>query len=385
MRQLAAELSEADHRKNEFLATLAHELRNPLAPICNGLQLMKLAGGQHEAIDQARAMMERQLTHMVRLVDDLMDVSRISQGKLELRKKPILLTTALNSAIEASGAAIEQKRHQLIVQFPAQPLMVDADLTRLAQVFQNLLNNAAKYSESGGQIHLSVESQGTHATVTIKDAGVGIAADQLPHIFEMFTQVDRSLDMSQGGLGIGLSLVKQLVGMHGGTVEAKSGGPGHGSAFVVTLPLMDQTLERHVPGGDEKAAASPLPLKILVVDDNRDGADSLSEMLQLMGNDTRTGYDGEQAVAMAVDYRPDVILLDIGLPKLNGYEACRAIRQQAWSQGMVLIAVTGWGQDKDRSRTREAGFDHHMVKPLDPQELMKILDGLNLAHQEGLS
>ena len=383
LRQLAAQLSEADHRKNEFLATLAHELRNPLAPIRNGLQLMKLAGGQHEATDQPRAMMERQLTHMVRLVDDLMDASRISQGRLELRKEPILLTTALNSAIEASDPMIGQKHHQLIVQLPVQPLMVDADLTRLAQVFQNLLNNAAKYSEPGGQIAVRVERHDHEVIVTVKDSGVGIATDQLPRIFEMFTQVDRSLNMSQGGLGIGLSLVQRLVAMHSGKVEARSGGLGQGSEFAVTLPLLHHEAQDSAPDSDndnEKSVTSPLPLKILVVDDNRDGADSLSEMLQLMGNDTRTGYDGEQAVAMAGEYRPDVILLDIGLPKLNGYEACRLIRKQAGGQGVVLIAVTGWGQEKDRDRTKEAGFDHHLVKPVDPQDLMKMLGGLNVAH-----
>ena len=382
LRQLAAELSEADHRKNEFLATLAHELRNPLAPIRNGLQLMKLAGGQHEAIDQARAMMERQLTHMVRLVDDLMDASRISQGKLELRKQPISLTAVLNSAIEASSAMVESRKHQLIVDLPAHTLMVDADLTRLAQVFQNLLNNAAKYSEPGGQIHVTVKSHGGEARVTIKDSGVGIATAQLPRIFEMFTQVDRSLEMSQGGLGIGLSLVQRLVNMHGGTVEATSAGLGQGSEFVVHLPLLNEWTQPIAPDSHDKPAASSMPLKILVVDDNRDGADSLSEMLQLMGNDTRTGYDGLQAVALAGAYQPDVILLDIGLPKLNGYEACGLIRENAAGKPLVLIAVTGWGQDKDRDRTRAAGFDHHLVKPVDPMALMKMLDGLSLQHPQ---
>lgn len=380
LRQAAADLSEAHRRKDEFLATLAHELRNPLAPIRSGLQLMKLSGGQHETVEQARAMMERQLTHMVRLVDDLMDASRISQGKLELRRQPISLNAVLKSAVESSGALIEQKRHQLTVKLPAQPLLVDADLTRLAQVFQNLLNNAAKYSEQGGQIHLTVDSQGSDATVTIKDSGVGIATDQLPRIFEMFTQLDRSLDMSQGGLGIGLSLVKRLIDMHGGRVEARSGGLGQGSEFVVTLPLIDQSTHHGASGVDEAQSLSQSPLRILVVDDNRDGADSLSEMLGLMGNDTRTGYDGEQAVSIAGEYRPDVILLDIGLPKLNGYEACRRIRQQPWSKKIVLIAVTGWGQDKDRSRTHEAGFDHHLVKPVDPQELMSLLAGLDVSN-----
>ena len=380
LRLVADDLFNANRRKDEFLATLAHELRNPLAPIRNGLQLMKLSGGQNVAVEQARAMMERQLTHMVRLVDDLMDASRISQGKLELRKQPISLTTVLTTAIESSGALIEQKRHQLIVKLPAQALLVDADLTRLAQVFQNLLNNAAKYSEEGGKIHLTVEGQGNDAVVTIRDAGVGIAADQLPLIFEMFTQVDRSLDMSQGGLGIGLSLVKRLVDMHGGRVEARSGGLGHGSEFVVTLPLVDQAAQHGPPGVDQILAAPQASLKILVVDDNRDGADSLSEMLDLMGNDTRTGYDGEEAVSIAGEYQPDVILLDIGLPKLNGYEACRLIRQQPWGKNIVLLAVTGWGQEKDRSRTQQAGFDHHLVKPVDPQELMQLLGGLDVTH-----
>lgn len=380
LRQAAADLSEAHRRKDEFLATLAHELRNPLAPIRNGLQLMKLSGDQHETVEQARAMMERQLSHMVRLVDDLMDASRISQGKLELRRQPISLNAVLNSAVESSGALIEQKRHQLIVKLPAQPLLVDADLTRLAQVFQNLLNNAAKYSEQGGQIHLTVDSQGSEGVVTIKDSGVGIATDQLPLIFEMFTQVDRSLNMSQGGLGIGLSLVKRLVDMHGGRVEARSGGLGQGSEFVVTLPLVDQAAQHGTPGVDQILAAPQASLKILVVDDNRDGADSLSELLDLMGNDTRTGYDGEEAVSIAGEYQPDVILLDIGLPKLNGYEACRLIRQQPWGKNIVLIAVTGWGQEKDRSRTQQAGFDHHLVKPVDPQELMQLLGGLDVTH-----
>ena len=363
--------------KDVFLATLAHELRNPLAPIRNGLQLMKLSGVQNDSVEQARAMMDRQLTHMVRLVDDLMDASRISQGKLELRKQPMLLEVVINSAIESSNAMITQKHHKLIVNLPVQPLVVDADLTRLAQVFQNLLNNAAKYTEEGGNIYLTVESLGNEGVVTIKDAGVGIAADQLPHIFEMFTQVDRSLDMSQGGLGIGLSLVKQLVGMHGGKVEAKSTGLGHGSEFVVTLPLLDPSTLNSTLAADKLQAVRQAALKILVVDDNRDGADSLSEMLGLIGNDTRTGYDGEQALVLAAEYQPDVILLDIGLPKLNGYEVCRRIRAQAWSQAMVLIAVTGWGQEKDRNLTREAGFDHHLVKPVDPEALMKLLEGLS--------
>ena len=378
LRHLAAELSELNNRKDEFLATLAHELRNPLAPIRNGLQMMKLAGGQTATAEKARTMMERQLTQMVRLVDDLMDVSRINQGKLELRKEPIPLGAVLSSAVESSSELFGKKRHDLTINLPSQLLIVDADMTRLAQVFLNLLNNAAKYSDPGGHIQLNVDCQGSDAVVTVKDNGVGIAADQLPHVFEMFTQVNRSLDMSQGGLGIGLSLVKRLVEMHGGSVEGKSDGPGKGSEFVVRLPLVIEASQPQLHDVEDGPAAMTPSLRILVVDDNRDGADSLSEMLNLMGNDTRTAYDGQQGVDIAEVYRPDLVLLDIGLPKLNGYEACRHIRQQPWGKDTVLVAVTGWGQDKDRRRTREAGFDHHLVKPVDPQDLITLLAKLNL-------
>jgi len=381
LRQLAADLSEADRRKNEFLATLAHELRNPLAPIRNGLQVMKLAGGKQATIEQARSMMERQLTQMVRLVDDLMDVSRISRGKLELRKERVPLAAVLNSAVETSRPMIEQMGHELTVTLPKQALFVDADLTRLAQVFLNLLNNAAKYSDPGGHILLNVERQGSDAVVTVKDTGVGIAADQLPHIFEMFTQVDRSLEKSQGGLGIGLTLVKRLVEMHGGRVEAKSEGPGKGSEFVVRLLVVVEASQPQAPGVEDEPAATESSLRILIVDDNRDGADSLSQMLKMMGNDTRTAYDGQQGVDTAGEYRPDVVLLDIGLPKLNGYDACRRIREQPWGKAVVLIAVTGWGQDEDRRRSHEAGFDHHLVKPVDPQALMAMLARFNVGHE----
>ena len=380
LRQLAADLSEAHHRKDEFLATLAHELRNPLAPIRNGLQLMKLVGGQPANIEQTRSMMERQLTQMVRLVDDLMDVSRISRGKLELRKERVPLAAVLSSAVETSRPLIEQMGHELTVTLPKLPLIVDADMTRLAQVFLNLLNNAAKYGDRGGHIQLNVERQGSDVVVTVKDTGIGIAADQLPRIFEMFTQVDRSLEKSQGGLGIGLTLVKRLVEMHGGRVEARSEGPGKGSEFVVRLPLAIELMRNRATDEEKEQPAGKSSLRILIVDDNRDGADSLSMMLEIMGNDTRTAYDGQQGVDMAGEFRPDVVLLDIGLPKLNGYEACRRIREQSWGEGVMLIAVTGWGQDEDRRRSQEAGFDHHMVKPVDPQDLMKMLAGLEKAN-----
>lgn len=384
LRQLAAELSQADRRKDEFLATLAHELRNPLAPIRAGLQLMKLAGGQAATIEQARSIMERQVTQMVRLVDDLMDVSRISRGKIELRKERIPLVAILNSAVETSRPLIEQMGHELTITLPKQPLIVDADMTRLAQVFLNLLNNAAKYSDRGGRITLAVERQGSNVVVSVKDTGVGIAADQLPHIFDMFTQVDRSLEKSQGGLGIGLTLVKRLVEMHGGRVEAKSEGPGKGCEFVVRLPVVIEASKPQESGGEAEQPAKSSH-RVLVVDDNRDGADSVAMMLRIMGNDVRTAYDGQAGVEMAGEFRPDVILLDIGLPKLNGYEACHRIREQAWGKGVVLIAVTGWGQDDDRRRSHEAGFDHHIVKPVDLQTLMKMLAGLDVGHEYQLT
>jgi len=377
LRQLAAELSEANLRKDEFLATLAHELRNPLAPIRNGLQLMKLAGGQQQAsIEQARSMMERQLTQMVRLVDDLMDVSRISLGKLELRKEQLPLARVLSSAVETSRPLIEQMGQELDFTPPDPSVIVYGDLTRLAQVFLNLLNNAAKYSNQGGRIQVNIELLGSEVVVAVKDTGIGIAADQLPRIFGMFTQLDGSLEKSQGGLGIGLTLVKRLVEMHGGMIEAHSEGPGKGSEFIVRLPLVLKANQVQSLGVENEQAASKSSLRILIVDDNRDGADSLAEMLALLGNDTCAAYDGQQGVDRAEEYRPDVIVFDIGMPKLNGYEACRVIRNRPWGKKVVLIAVTGWGQEKDRKRTREAGFDHHLVKPVDPQDLMKILAGL---------
>ncbi len=374
-RRLLAALSEADQRKDEFLATLAHELRNPLAPIRNGLQVMRMAGGNRNAVEQARTMMDRQLTQLVRLVDDLMDVSRISQGKIELHREQVQLAAVVSSAVETSRPLIEQMGHELKVRMPKAPIVVDADLTRLAQVFLNLLNNSAKYTERGGRIWLTADQQGNDVAVSVKDNGIGIAADQLPRLFKMFSQLDHASEKSQGGLGIGLTLVKRLVEMHGGRIEARSEGLGKGSEFIVRLPVVVEAPRRQASRREESATVKS-SLRILVVDDNRDGADSLAMMLRVMGNDTRIAYDGEEAVTAAVEYRPDVILLDIGLPKLTGYEACRRIRQQPDGKRSVIIAQTGWGKDEDRQRTHEAGFDHHMVKPVDPTSLMKLLAGL---------
>jgi signal transduction histidine kinase len=366
-------LMDADRRKDEFLATLAHELRNPLAPIRNGLQVMRLTRGNTEAIEQSHAMMERQLQQMVRLVDDLMDISRISRGKLELKTEQVQLAAVVSSAVETSRPIIDQLGHELTVTLPEQPILIDADMTRLAQVLSNLLNNAAKYSEQGGHIWLTVEHQGRDVVVSVRDAGIGIATDQLPRIFDMFSQVDRSLERSQCGLGIGLTLVRQLVDLHGGTVEARSKGLGEGSEFVVRLPVVVGVTVPQAEGGGEDRAAPKLALRILIVDDNRDSAASLSIMLKLMGHDTGTAYDGEEAVAAVGEFRPDVILLDIGLPKLNGYDACRRIREQPGGEKLFIIAQTGWGQEDDRQRSQDVGFDHHLVKPIDTGVLMKLL------------
>ena len=373
LRDVAARLSEADRRKDEFLATLAHELRNPLAPIRNALQVMRLAPDDGETVEKARTMMERQIAQMVRLVDDLLDVSRISRGKLDLRLERVELAAVLSSALETSRPLIEAGGHALTVVLPPDPILLDADMTRLAQVFANVLNNAAKYSDPGGRIAVVAELRGDAAVVSVRDTGVGIPPDMIPTIFDLFTQVDRSLEKSQGGLGIGLSLVKRLVEMHGGTVEARSDGQGLGSEFAVRLPVIagEPTAEPPRPIGASEAPS--VRRRIAVADDNVDSAESLGQLLELLGNDVRTANDGMAAVALAAEFRPDVILLDIGMPKLNGYEACRRIREQPWGKTAVIIALTGWGQDDDRRLSKEAGFDHHLVKPVDPAELERLL------------
>lgn len=369
--RLIEQLRDADQRKDEFLATLAHELRNPLAPIRNGLHLMRLAGAEG-AIEQARTMMERQMAVLVHLVDDLLDVSRVSRGKLELRRERIALRAVVEAAIETTRPVIEQSGHQLGVDLPEQPVLVDGDLTRLAQVVSNLLNNAAKYTHHGGEITLSVRLEGSIAVLAVTDNGIGIPAHMLERVFELFTQVDRALEKTTGGLGIGLSLVKGLVEMHGGTVTAFSAGEGRGSTFCVRLPLAAAVVLGPATRLD------PLPdarmrRRILVCDDNVDSAQSLGLLLELLGNEVRIGHDGEQAVAMAEAFLPDLILLDIGMPRLNGYDACRDIRAQPWGAPMFVVAMTGWGQDEDRRRSQAAGFDLHLVKPVDPIALQRLL------------
>ncbi len=376
LRSLAADLSEMGRRKEEFLATLAHELRNPLAPIRSGLQLLQLTDLSKDEAEQTRTMMERQLGQLVRLVDDLMDVSRIVTGKIELQKKSVLLSDVLNSAIETSRVLIDQMHHQLSVSLPSAPVRLDADFTRLAQVFLNLLNNAAKYTEPNGSICVSAHLDGKDVLVSVRDSGIGISSEQLPSIFDMFTQADQSLEKSRGGLGIGLSLVRRLVEMHGGTVNANSSGVGCGAEFVVRIPAQGEQQPEPPMKKSSEGEKTNSSLRILVVDDNRDSVATLTMLLRRLGHQTCAAFDGEEAVAAARRFDPQVVLLDIGLPKLNGYEVCRWIRAQNQSQYVTIIAQTGWGQEETRQKTSDAGFDHHMVKPLDPSTLRKILSKL---------
>ena len=373
MKQIAVERSEADRRKDEFLAMLAHELRNPLAPIRNALQIMRLTGGNAQAVASASEMMERQVGQMVRLVDDLLDVSRISRGKIELRRGRIELASAVNHAVEAPCSLVQLMEHDLIVTLPSQSLYLNADPTRLAQVVGNLLNNACKFTDIGGRISLTVEREGEQAVIRVRDTGVGIAAEQLPLIFDMFMQIDTSLERSVSGLGIGLMLVKNLVEMHDGTVEVHSAGVGHGTEFVVRLPIM---LEATKPQPLKPIVSEPTTTtarRILIVDDNLDAAASLAMLLKITGNETHTANDGLEAVEAAATFRPEIVLLDIGLPKLNGYEAYRRIREQPWGKNIVVVALTGWGQAEDREKSRNAGFEGHMVKPVDFAALTKLL------------
>jgi PAS domain S-box-containing protein len=370
-------LRDADTRKDEFLAVLAHELRNPLAPIRNGVHLLRRAGGGDAAIGSIAAMLERQVAQMVRLVEDLLDVSRITRGRIELRRERIELASVVNQAVEAARARIEGMGHALAVTLPPEPIQLDADAARLTQVLHNLLDNACKFTTQGGRIALTVAREGAEAVVRVRDDGIGIPREQLPRIFDLFVQVDTSLERAASGLGIGLTLVKTLVEMHGGAVAAHSEGPGRGSEFVVRLPVADA-------GAAAPARAAPAPVtapgrRVLIVDDNPDGAGSLATLLELSGHRTERAHDGVEAVEAAERFRPEVVLLDIGLPKLNGYDVCRRIRAQPWGQDVLLVAVTGLGQDEDERRSREAGFDRHLVKPVDYDALAQLLAALPAA------
>jgi PAS domain S-box-containing protein len=371
-KEVEEELREADRRKDEFLAVLAHELRNPLAPIRTGLEVMRLAGDDRAVIEEVRATMDRQSQQMVRLIDDLLDVNRITRGTFELRKSRVELAAVIESAIETVRSVITSSEHHLEVDVPQTPIVLDADPTRLAQVISNLLNNAAKYMPRGGRIRLLARREGTTAVISVRDTGVGIPADMIDRIFDMFVQVDGSLERSHGGLGIGLTLVKRLVEMHGGTVEAHSDGPNQGSEFTIRLPAVVGLLSGPL-NTDGAEQAQSCKRRVLVVDDNENAATVLAMLLKALGNEVRTAFDGLAAIELAEVFRPEVILLDIGMPELNGYETAMRIREKAWGRNVVLAALTGWGQEEDKRRTREAGFNYHFVKPVETSALRKLL------------
>ena len=378
LRAVAARLSEADRRKDEFLATLAHELRNPLAPIRMGLEVMKLGGQGTAALQEIRETMERQTQQLITLVDDLLDVSRITQGKLRLRRCEVMIAEVVRSAVEASRPWIDEAGHRLNVSVPREPIGLHADPNRLAQVISNLLNNAVKYTPGGGQIELSVRPIAGNVEIVVRDDGIGIPAEMQRRVFEMFAQINGPLEKGYVGLGIGLTLVRSLVEMHGGTIAVHSEGEGRGSEFTVRLPIATpppprDDVSRNDDPGPSQAAAQPPRRRVLVVDDNQAAANMLAMVVKMLGNEVRTAGDGQQAIEVAAEYLPEVVLMDIGMPRLNGYEAARHIRQQSWGGAMLLVALTGWGQEEDRQRTRDAGFDHHLVKPADPATLKSLL------------
>ena len=368
----------ANRAKDEFLAMLGHELRNPLAPISTALHLMRLRGVT--VIERERVVIERQVAHLIRLVDDLLDVSRITRGKVELQRKRVEIAEAVAKAVEMASPMLEQRQHHLALEVPPRGLSVDGDLTRLAQVLANLLTNAAKYTEPGGHIAVAARREGEQVVLTVTDDGMGITAEILPHIFELFMQERQALDRSSGGLGLGLAIVRSLVTMHGGTVDAHSEGRGRGSVFTVRLPAAAPPREAAPAGGaGAGSATSGAGRTILVVDDNEDAAEVLAAGLELLGHQTRVAHDGPAALRVLADFKPDIALLDIGLPVMDGYELARRLRQDPSLAHTRLVAVTGYGQDSDRRRSKEAGFDAHLVKPIQLPELDALINNLGEA------
>ena len=371
IRAQAVRLAEADRGKDEFLATLSHELRNPLAPLRNSLALLRMAGGTNAPMSNVHELMERQVDHLVRLVDDLLEVSRITRGTFELRRERVDLGAIIRNAIETSEPLIYEGKHRLSVSLPDEALWLDGDPVRLAQILSNLLNNAAKYTDRGGKIELAVAAAGGRVRISVRDNGLGITPEALPRLFEMFSRGEGAGGRAQGGLGIGLALARRLAAMHGGTLSARSDGPGCGSEFTLSLPLApDQssatTRDAHLKPAIEHHA-------ILVVDDTRDAADSLALVLEHLGSEVRIAREGTEALALLDAYTPTVVLLDIGMPGLNGYDVARAIRQRFAGRRPALVALTGWGQEKDVRAAREAGFDHHLVKPVEIAALQRLL------------
>jgi signal transduction histidine kinase len=366
-------LKEADRRKDEFLATLAHELRNPLAPLRHGLDILRKSPNSEDAVE-IREMMDRQLIHLVRLIDDLLDVSRVSQGKIELRKERIQAADVIRSALESSRPLIDSAGHSLTIDLPPEPIWLDADLTRLAQIIGNLLNNAAKYTPEGGRLGLTLRADGDDAVIAVSDNGLGIPADMQSKVFQLFAQVENHTDRARGGLGIGLALVKQLVAMHDGSVDAQSAGTDQGSVFTVRIPLAVGDIETQSEIEEVPAQPAPAnPLKVLVIDDNVAVAQTVGWMLEEIGHQYHLVHDGRQALQAAREFRPDAILLDIGLPVMDGYAVCRAFRQDDLFKDALIIAQTGWGQQRDKTLASEAGFDHHLVKPVAYDDLERLL------------
>jgi len=391
-KQVEEALLDADQRKDEFLATLSHELRNPLAPLRTGLQIMRITSEEGAPLRSTVDMMDRQLRHLVRLVDDLLDVARITSGKVELRRRRVDLRTVLAAAVEASRPAIDSRQHVLRVDSGQEEVSVEGDFDRLVQVFSNLLSNAAKYTDQGGRIDLTLSREGDDAVVTVVDSGIGIPAADLPHVFDLFSQVRAHQRHAEGGLGIGLSLVRSLLGLHRGSVVAASEGPGAGSQFTVRLPLLKTVSLSPVTNSGRSARARVPSRRILVADDNADAAGALAMLLELEGHDVAVAHDGNEAVMKAFNFRPDLVFMDLGMPVMDGFEAARRLRTLPYGERIFMVALTGWGQTGDRERSREAGFDRHYVKPLDAAALTEVLtagprwvagEGANIDSREG--
>jgi len=368
-----AELQDAGRRKDEFLAMLAHELRNPLAPICTAVQLLRLKELSETQRSSARAVIDRQVQHLVRLIDDLLDVSRITRGMITLNREPVLLGAIIARAVETARPAIDTARHDLTVELPDELITIECDKTRIVQVVGNILHNAAKFTDPGGRVSLKATREGSHAVITVTDSGIGFQSDAASTIFDLFTQVHARSERSQGGLGIGLALVRRLAEMHGGSVTAHSDGPGCGARFTVRLPVM----ATQAAVGRDEAEAEPVaavePRRILIADDNYDAAEALSLQLERTGHQVATAHNGIEALAVAETFHPDVVLLDLGMPRMDGYEAARRMRLEPWGKRVLLVALTGWGQQQDRQKTAAAGFDVHLVKPVAEAELFRVL------------
>ena len=373
-KQLETALREADRRKDNYVAMLAHELRNPLAPIRNAVHLLKAEGSPSSQAAFSHEVIDRQSRHMAMLLDDLLNVSRIARGTLELRREQVGLRTALSGALETAQPAIESRGHHVELRLPERDPVLHADPDRLAQVFANLLTNAARYTTRGGRITIEARTEGDHVVTTVTDNGIGIAPAELATIFDLFAQGAPANDESREGMGIGLALARSLVELHAGTLTAKSDGVGRGSQFVVRLPLGLPAVAERPPVAFEPAAETGAAWRVLIADDSHDNANSLAELLRLSGHDVATAYDGEEALAVATGFQPRVILLDLGMPRLDGFETCRRLRAMPSDQGLIIIALTGWGQSADREQTSAAGFDAHLVKPVDADDVLALID-----------